>query len=270
MASVSRATLEAGALPFPWQIATAPAVPDKLATGPPAGYTGFGESESLAGGVPMNEGGVAKGRPGSADETASATCGIRFGEVMRGYMGSAGEYGDGYAEGESAGRRVEFRVMIVIGDIDRFLDDPEHEASVGGEVDVAAIGARMPIEGGRFHLMCRREGRRRMLYHLPLRHKGQRYLLSGEKRIENDPGFDVWKDTTTLFAQLAEVGVDGVPIAPPLSKGILRISPLGVLRQLASFRTAGAGGPVAAARTYVRFVGFFLREVRATYGRFPW
>ena len=217
----------------------------------------------------MSEGGVAGRRVEPAGEGAIPR-GLRFGEAMRGYMGPGDEHRAGYEAGKSAGRSVEFRVTIVIGDIDRFLDDPEHEAMVDGEVDIAGIGSRMPIEAGRFHLMCRREGRRRMLYHLPFQHEGRRYVLSGEKRIEDDPGFDVWKDSTTLFAELAEVGADGVAFGPPVLRGVLRISPLGVLRQLATFRTLGTRGPLAAASTHIRFMRFFSREIRATYGSFPW
>jgi cholesterol oxidase len=212
-----------------------------------------------------------EGRPAeSASDGGAATRGLRFSEAMRGYMGPGDEHRAGYEAGRSAGRRVEFRVTIVIDDMDRFLDDPEHEAMVSGEVDIAGIGSRMPIEAGRFHLMCRREGRRRMLYHLPFEREGRRYLLWGEKRIEDDPGFDVWKDSTTLFAELTEAGADYVAVGPPVLTGVLRISVLGVLRQLATFRTQRARRLPVALSTLIRFMRFFSREIRATYGRFPW
>jgi cholesterol oxidase len=218
----------------------------------------------------VNGSGVERRPAESASEGAAASGGLRFSEAMRGYMGPGDEHRAGYEAGRSAGRRVEFRVAIVIDDMDRFLDDPGHEATVSGEIDIAGIGSRMLIEAGRFHLMCRREGRRRMLYHLPFSREGRHYLLSGEKRIEDDPGFDVWKDNTTLFAELTEVGADHVAVGPPLLIGVLTISPLAVLRQLTTFRTLGAGGPLAALSTHVRFMRFFSREIRATYGRFPW
>ena len=42
--------------------------------------------------------------------------------------------------------------------------------------------------------------RKRMLYRLFFRDgAGNRLTLSGFKVIEDDPGFDAWSDTTTLF-----------------------------------------------------------------------
>ncbi len=33
-------------------------------------------------------------------------------------------------------------------------------------------------------------------------HDGKSYYLAGRKEVRNEPGFDLWKDTTTLFTRL--------------------------------------------------------------------
>ena len=45
-----------------------------------------------------------------------------------------------------------------------------------------------------------------MIYELAFERKGQDYYLAGRKEVQDDPGFDLWKDTT-LLTQLHR-GVD--------------------------------------------------------------
>jgi hypothetical protein len=46
--------------------------------------------------------------------------------------------------------------------------------------------------------------RKSFRYELTFVHKEQTYHLVGEKFLEDDPGFDIWEDTTTLHTQLYE------------------------------------------------------------------
>ena len=153
-----------------------------------------------------------------------------------------------------------------------FLRDPQHAAEMTGVVDVAGLGRAMPIEEGRIEMFCRREGlpagqagRKVIAYHLPFRQGERRYLLRGEKYIQDDPGFDVWKDMTTLHAELLDLS--SAPDGPPMAVGILRIGPLAALRMLFTFRGAGL---LATANATLRFLLFSSRELRDTYGLFPW
>ena len=58
------------------------------------------------------------------------------------------------------------------------------------------------------------------------------YVCEGFKLLENDPGYDSWSDTTTLFVTIRDG--DG-----PVAIGVLRISPLAFMRELATFRGTG-------------------------------
>jgi cholesterol oxidase len=192
-------------------------------------------------------------------------CALRFTEALSGYMAAAGDHEAGYRAGRAAGARVRYRATARIDDLESFLRDPQHGADMTGVVDAVGLGRGMPIEEGRIELFCRREGRKIIAYHLPFRQRERRYLLRGEKYIQDDPGFDVWKDMTTLHAEL--VDLSSAPDSPPMAVGILRIGPLSALRMLFTFRGAGVLPTMNAA---LRFLLFASRELRDTYGLLPW
>jgi cholesterol oxidase len=195
----------------------------------------------------------------------AAACALRFTEALSGYMAAAEDHWAGYRAGRAAGACVRYRATARIDDLDSFLGDPQHAAEMTGVVDVAGLGRAMPIEEGSIEMFCRREDRKIIVYHLPFRQGERRYLLRGEKYIQNDPGFDVWKDMTTLHAELLDLS--SAPEGPPMAVGILRIGPLGALRMLFTFRGAGLRGTMNAA---LHFLLFSSRELRDTYGLFPW
>jgi cholesterol oxidase len=197
---------------------------------------------------------------------------LRFTEALSGYMAAAEDHEAGYRAGRAAGASVRYRATVRIGDLESFLRDPQHGADMTGVVDVVGLGRGMPIEEGRIELFCRREGlpagqagRKTIAYHLPFRQGERRYLLRGEKHIQDDPGFDVWKDMTTLYAELLDLS--SAPIGAPMAVGILRIGPLSALRMAFTFRGAGLR---ATANAAFRFLLFASRELRDTYGLLPW
>jgi len=195
---------------------------------------------------------------------------LRFTEALSGYMAAAGDHEAGYRAGRAAGARVRYRATARIDDIEFFLRDPQHGADMTGVVDVVGLGRGMPIEEGRIELFCRREDRKVIAYHLPFRQGERRYLLRGEKYIQDDPGFDVWKDMTTLYAELLDLSSapdSRQTPAEPMAVGILRIGPLAALRMVFTFRGAGVR-PTANAT--LRFLLFASRELRDTYGLLPW
>jgi cholesterol oxidase len=97
--------------------------------------------------------------------------------------------------------------------------------------------------------------------------------------MTNRRGLHVWCDTTTLYTQLLRgyVEAGGDHGAEIVASGILRIHPLGFLRQLATFRAGGSRSAVARAAAIVRFDVLFLGHLwevyglHRLYGRFtPW
>jgi cholesterol oxidase len=192
-------------------------------------------------------------------------CALRFTEALSGYMAAAEDHEAGHRAGRAAGAQVRYRATARIDDLESFLRDPQHGADMTGVVDVAGLGQGMPIEEGRIELFCRRDDRKVIAYHLPFRQGERRYLLWGEKYIQDDPGFDVWKDMTTLYAELLDLS--SPPDSAPMAVGILRIGPLSALRMLFTFR---GGGVLPTTKATLRFLLFASRELRDTYGLLPW
>src|SRR5262249_10365323 len=106
-----------------------------------------------------------------------------------------------------------------------------------------------------------RPGHRRMIYRVEFTNAKGAWRLEGVKDVEDDPGFDAWRDTTTLYTRLFRQGAAGVQGA-----GILRISLRGVLGRLASL-WRGAGPRRLPVLT--RFLGFFLGTMADVYLRGP-
>jgi hypothetical protein len=102
----------------------------------------------------------------------------------------------------------------------------------------------LPVEKGVFNLFVDEEdpSRKRMLYRLFFRDgAGHPLTLSGFKVVEDDPGLDLWTDTTTLFTRVLQGHVDPEQEAqaPVAASGIMQIYLLDFFRQLTTFETEG-------------------------------
>ena len=99
-----------------------------------------------------------------------------------------------------------FHLTITADDVDRFIADHAHEATVAGWVGCDALGGRLPVEGGHFNLFVDQDGdaaHKRMYYRLHFRDgAGHPLTLVGFKEVATTPGFDVWSDTSTLYTRV--------------------------------------------------------------------
>jgi cholesterol oxidase len=158
---------------------------------------------------------------------------------------------------------LKFHLTIVVDDIERFGSDPMRRAGAHGYVVSDALGGKLGVEHGTFNLFVDTEpGVKHMLYRLFFRDgAGHPLTLSGYKLIENDAGFDVWKDTTTLFTRVLRGHVDEAeePGAELVASGVLRIRARDFARQLTTFR--GSLGALAG------FGVIFLRQLAEAYLR---
>jgi cholesterol oxidase len=93
---------------------------------------------------------------------------------------------------------------------------------------------------------------------------GQPYALDGFKAIQDDPGQDVWKDTTTLFTTIY---LGTTTEAPMLGRGILRMSWADFLQELASCRVHNASTCAAKQQALDTFGAFFFGELWEMYGK---
>jgi hypothetical protein len=166
-------------------------------------------------------------------------------------------------------------LTVVIGDLERFLaaqadggirDAEALPAAVThGYVRCDGLGGELTVRAGRFQAFVpagqtepRDALHLRMRYDLELTGPGGRlYVLEGFKLVENDPGYDSWSDTTTLFVRIR----DG---EEPVAIGVLQISPLAFMRELATFRGIGPTR-LARLRAIARYGRYFAMATARTY-----
>jgi cholesterol oxidase len=104
-----------------------------------------------------------------------------------------------------------------------------------------------------------------MLYRLHFSDSsGQPLTLAGHKVVEDDPGFDLWRDTTTLFTRVLRGHVGEVAGEEPevVAAGIIHIHGLDFGRQLTTFRC----DPPSRLDALGRFGALFAGDLWAVYG----
>jgi hypothetical protein len=192
---------------------------------------------------------------------------VRFTEEMLGHVSfGETEFGRGANGKREDAAALMFHLTIEVEDIDSFARDPLRPATAVGYVHCDALGGRLPVERGWFNLFVDVEpGVKHMLYRLWFKDGvGHPLTLTGFKLVKDDAGFDVWKDTTTLFTSVYREHVSEGEEGEPLARGVLRIRIQDFAKQLTTFR---AGGPSLANQlgALVRFGVIFMQQLAEAY-----
>lgn len=195
-----------------------------------------------------------------------------FTEQMKGFF-SLGETDPeiGLREGRANDDRLAFELTIRVDGVNRFLTRPDHEARAEGRIECPALGGTLEVEKGVFNLFVHEDDprKKRMLYRLHFTSAdGEPLTFSGVKYVEDDPGFDAWQDTTTLFVKIfrGHIAAKDEEAGEVVGSGVLRLGVLDFMKQLTTFRTEGpsASDRIAAlGRFGTRFFGK-LWDVYAT------
>jgi cholesterol oxidase len=191
---------------------------------------------------------------------------------MKGYVAfGETDFDRGFRKGREEDNFLMFHLTIEVDGVERFVGDPRREASAKGYVRSEALGGELPVEKGVFNLFVDQgdPGLKRMLYRLFFRDGGGKPLtLSGFKLVEDDPGSDLWTDTTTLFTRIlrGHVGAEDEADAEVVASGIIKIYFLDFLKQLTTFRTEGPT-PAERATALSRFGKLFLGDLWNVYAR---
>lgn len=190
--------------------------------------------------------------------------GLQFTERMQ---------GDFVRLGHTTVEPFSFLVTIGTDDLDRMLDDPAHRAHLTGTVRAPGLSPDpLTAMKGYFHLFSLtpdREGRQ-MRYQMPLyATDGRVYWFDGVKDVKDDPGFDIWRDTTTLAFTLSEANAEATGPRPEtvMAEGQVSIQVPDLLRQVKTFRALAAPSPAEARRTILKFLTFFSKSLVDVYVR---
>lgn len=207
-------------------------------------------------------------RPRTSPEDESGVA-FEFTETMRGFFQpDASDYEAGYRAGRSSGNSIEFTLTVATEDLDRMLEGDEHAARMAGTLTAPFLSDHaLQVSDGNFHLLVEdpdRVGAKRMEYSFDLTDRGGRkFHFDGFKSIRNEPGLDLWADTTTLFITVREGHGSGGDV---VGRGKMIIEPLDFMRQLTTMRTARTRSPLEALEARAKFGTFFAGSLFETYG----
>ena len=197
---------------------------------------------------------------------ADETIGLSFRETMTGGF-ALGETDPetGRRKGDAAGTSLALHGTVTIEDLDRFLTHADHPGALAGSIDFAPFGGTLEGTAGVFNLFnpSGQPGLKYMAYELGFEHVGKPYYLAGRKEVRDDPAFDMWKQTTTLYTVLHD-GPDAS--GPIVGAGVLSLGVADLIRMLGTVSTPGTTDAAQSAAAISRFGRFFLGQLWDSYG----
>jgi cholesterol oxidase len=194
---------------------------------------------------------------------------VRFTEEMRGHVTfDEPDFARGAQAGRDGSAAFMFHLTIEVEDIDRFQKDPLRPAKATGWVHCDALGGRLPVTQGWFNLFVDVEpGVKHMLYRLWFYDGvGHPLTMTGFKLVKNDAGFDVWKDTTTLFTRVLRGHVAEGDQEDAVASGIIVIRARDFAKQLTTFRST-APSPLKGIGAMLQFGVVFCKQLAEAYLR---
>lgn len=209
-------------------------------------------------------------RPADDVTVSPVKPGIQFTETMTGFitLDANVDYQQGFEQGRGNNTPFEFTLTVVSQDIEAMLEDPDHQAAIYGIVKAPTLSpAPLTVSDGVFNLFVKdteTTATRRMDYNLTMTaENGDTFYMEGHKVIHDDAGFDVWKDTTTLYVSVTTARHDPTTT---VGRGILEITPLNFAKQLTTIKVPNVDDNAKRLKYVARFGSFFAGEVFNIYG----
>ncbi|MFT4995275.1 MAG: hypothetical protein ACI965_002324 [Paraglaciecola sp.] len=191
--------------------------------------------------------------------------GIQFKETMAGgFSLNADEPKQGSALGKHNGFGLAMHAQVDIDDIDKFVAHSDHPGRLSGTIDFIPMAMGMVAHSGVFNLFypTAEPATKLMVYELGFHHEGEEYYLAGKKEVRDDPGFDLWADTTTLYTELHK-GTD--KLAPVIGAGILTLGLSDLLKLVSTIKILNTTSNMDKVATISKFGSFFMGELWDSY-----
>ncbi len=196
--------------------------------------------------------------------------GIQFTEAMEGWFSTKikHDFAAGARQGKEDASSFRFIVTIRSDDVERMMSDPDHAAQLVGTATAPALSAQpLTLTDGQFYLFIQDPDQfnvRYMRYRMKMTaNDGQVYYFDGNKVIHNEPGFDMWADTTTLFITVYS-GPD--MNGPVVGKGVLKILPKDLQHQMTTMQAPNVKDLGQRISILARFGRFFCDQLFDLYG----
>jgi predicted acylesterase/phospholipase RssA len=208
-----------------------------------------------------------EGLPLTPDVTrmAGGRRGVMFSETLTGpFALGATDPVEGAARGRTDGTTLALRANADVDDVERFVLDPDHTASLTGDVSFPAFGDRLPCVDGLFNLFAPSDepDAKMVVYELGFEHGGRSYRVAGRAHLRDDPGADAWGDITTIPATLHEGDDASGPVA---GAGVLRLDVGDVARLVSSIHATNTDSVAERAATVARFGSWYLGQLWDSY-----
>ena len=187
--------------------------------------------------------------------------GIHFKETMKGgfTMGATDP-----ATGALGEHELAMHATVDIPDVDAFVADAQHHASLSGTIDFEPLGMGLVADTGVFGLFSPSgdPDLTYMVYELGFVQGGQRWYLAGKKHVQIGSPLRLWGETTTLYTTLHQ-GPDTT--GPVVGAGVLTLGVIDLAKLMSTFHATGATGLAGTAGAVSSFFGFFTKELTRTY-----
>ncbi len=198
----------------------------------------------------------------------TTTLGVHFRETMAGgFVLDETDPTLGAQKGKAQGCELAMHATIDIHDIQGFVTDPNHLGRIHGTLDFTPFGEGIPASHGAFNLFSPTDdpAMKLMIYELGFTHEGQDYYLAGKKTVKDDPGFDLWTDTTTLYTTLHKGRDAGGPV---VGAGVLSLGIKELMKLVSTLRATNADNMGEKMQAFATFGKFFMGELWDSYAKF--
>jgi cholesterol oxidase len=194
---------------------------------------------------------------------------VQFTETMKGFfsLNEKDDFEKAFDLGKQQNSPLQFTLTIKTGDINLFSSDPEHPGMMSGTVVAPALSAQpMTISNGVFNLFVKDASDptlSKMKYSMQLNTvDGKQYYFEGYKKVQNDKGFDMWSDTSTLYITVYN-GADAT--AEVTGKGILHIAAGDFAKQMTTMKAVDTQNVKESMKALETFSSFFSKNIIDTY-----